>query len=89
MQEKAFAKFAGGYDKLDGGFPSLAWLALTGCEDQQVSSRCSRALPALKKVNPAEGGPTTSGTGPAGPRRSKGPWSSFEVPTGPLLELVC
>jgi len=39
MLEKAFAKFAGGYPKLDGGFPCLAWLALTGCEDQQYWQR--------------------------------------------------
>ncbi len=28
----------GGFDKLDGGFASLAWLVLTGCEDQQVTT---------------------------------------------------
>lgn len=39
MIEKAFAKFAGGYQKLDGGFPCLAWLALTGCEDLQFWKR--------------------------------------------------
>mmetsp|Transcript_27993 Transcript_27993/g.36165 ORF Transcript_27993/g.36165 Transcript_27993/m.36165 type:complete len:481 (-) Transcript_27993:413-1855(-) len=39
MIEKAFAKFAGGYQKLDGGFPCLAWLALTGCEDLQIWKR--------------------------------------------------
>jgi hypothetical protein len=27
---------SGGFDKLDGGFPSIGWLVLTGCEDQHV-----------------------------------------------------
>ena len=34
--EKAFAKFAGCYDRLQSGFPSLAWLVLTGCEEQEL-----------------------------------------------------
>ena len=31
--EKAFAKMAGSYGKLSGGYPALAWMTLTGCED--------------------------------------------------------
>ena len=31
--EKAFAKMSGTYGKLAGGYPALAWMALTGCED--------------------------------------------------------
>ncbi|KAJ8604795.1 hypothetical protein CTAYLR_001068 [Chrysophaeum taylorii] len=33
--EKAFAKLAGGYDKLSGGYPLLALMCMTGCEDLQ------------------------------------------------------
>ena len=34
--EKAFAKLAGGYGRLSGGYPVLAWLTLTGCEDLSI-----------------------------------------------------
>ncbi len=37
FNSKALNLIQGGFDKLDGGFPSLAWLVLTGCEDQQVT----------------------------------------------------
>ena len=37
--EKAFAKMSGGYDKLNGGHPASAWVALTGCEDIDIWSR--------------------------------------------------
>jgi hypothetical protein len=39
LLEKAFAKMAGSYDKLNGGHPAAAWLALTGCEDIEMWSR--------------------------------------------------
>lgn len=32
LLEKAFAKMWGGYGKLDGGFTSLAWQAMTGSD---------------------------------------------------------
>ena len=36
MHLKAFAKFAGNYEKLNGGHSSLAWMVMTGCEDLRV-----------------------------------------------------
>ena len=39
LLEKAFAKFAGSYDKLDGGFPMFALTVMTGCEDIAVYKR--------------------------------------------------
>ena len=36
LLEKAFAKRAGSYSKLEGGISSVAMVALTGCEEQQV-----------------------------------------------------
>ena len=41
--EKAFAKLAGSYGKLSGGYPVLAWLTLTGCEDLQMWHRSGEA----------------------------------------------
>ena len=39
LLEKAFAKFAGGYANLVGGYSVVAWMALTGCEEQQYWER--------------------------------------------------
>ena len=39
LLEKAFAKIAGSYGRLSGGYPVLAWLTLTGCEDLQMWHR--------------------------------------------------
>ena len=36
LLEKAFAKFAGNYEKLNGGHSSLAWMVMTGCEDLRI-----------------------------------------------------
>ena len=36
LLEKAFAKFAGNYEALNGGHSSLAWMVMTGCEDLRV-----------------------------------------------------
>lgn len=37
--EKCFAKLAGCYDLLVGGYPLLAWMVMTGCEDLQSWKR--------------------------------------------------
>jgi len=39
LLEKAFAKTWGGYHKLKGGHPTIAWQALTGCTKQLVISK--------------------------------------------------
>jgi len=36
LLEKAFAKYAGSYGKLEGGFTSYAWMNMTGCEEQFI-----------------------------------------------------
>tara|TARA_Y100000389_G_scaffold171916_2_gene179912 strand:+ start:1590 stop:3269 length:1680 start_codon:yes stop_codon:yes gene_type:complete len=36
LLEKAFAKIAGSYQKISGGYPVLAWLILTGCEELYI-----------------------------------------------------
>lgn len=46
--EKCFAKLAGSYSKLSGGYPLLAWMTMTGCEDLQSWKR-SRAGGALSR----------------------------------------
>ena len=37
--EKAFAKRVGSYSNLIGGCEPVAWVALTGCEEQQAWKR--------------------------------------------------
>ena len=37
--EKAFAKRVGSYSALQGGIAPVAWVALTGCEEQQIWKR--------------------------------------------------
>uniref|UniRef100_A0A7S3K6D0 Calpain catalytic domain-containing protein n=1 Tax=Aureoumbra lagunensis TaxID=44058 RepID=A0A7S3K6D0_9STRA len=44
LLERAFAKIAQGYDKLDGGYPLLAWMCMTGCEDLSIWQRQSNNL---------------------------------------------
>lgn len=52
--EKAFAKLAGGYGRLQGGYPVLAWLTLTGCEDLSIwhakESHWEESVVALNEV---------------------------------------
>lgn len=38
LLEKAFAKFAGNYEELDGGHSAHAWTTLTGCEEIETWS---------------------------------------------------
>ncbi len=55
VMEKAFAKFMGSYKQLDGGFPLLAWHALTGDQwghlpfppRRPLPSHCSPRLPTM------------------------------------------
>lgn len=44
LLEKAFAKLAGSYGKISGGYPVLAWLILTGCENLQIWSKDPKNL---------------------------------------------
>jgi hypothetical protein len=49
LVEKAFAKFCGGYPKLDGGLSVWAWKALTGDPVRSLeSSRRLRLTPLVR-----------------------------------------